>query len=70
MNAAGIAASLGERAEEVYRRYLPQGRKQGRYWVAGDLDGAKVSIGVQNWGIISDSHIRGCHAAAYGRKPR
>ena len=41
MNAAGIAASLGERAEEVCRRYLPRGRKQGRYWVAGDLDGAK-----------------------------
>ena len=41
MNAAGIAAALGERAEEVYRRYLPRGRKQGRYWVAGDLDGAK-----------------------------
>ena len=23
------------------RRYLPHGRKQGRYWVAGDLDGAR-----------------------------
>ena len=41
MNAAGIAAALGERAEEVCRRYLPRGRKQGRYWVAGDLEGAK-----------------------------
>ena len=41
MNAAAIAAVLGERAEGVCRRYLPHGRKQGRYWVAGDLDGAR-----------------------------
>ena len=41
MNAAGIAAALGAQAESVCRRYLPHGRKQGRYWVAGDLDGAR-----------------------------
>ena len=41
MNAAGIAAALAERAEQVCRRYLPHGRRQGRYWVAGDLDGAR-----------------------------
>ena len=41
MNAAAIAAALGERAEAVCRAYLPHGRKQGRYWVAGDLDGAR-----------------------------
>ena len=29
------------RAEEVCRRYLPQGRKQGRYWTAGDVRGAR-----------------------------
>ena len=39
--AADIAIHLGARAEEVCRRYLPHGRRQGRYWVAGDLDGAK-----------------------------
>ena len=39
--AAAIAATLAERAEEVCRRYLPHGRRQGRYWVAGDLDGAR-----------------------------
>ena len=39
--AADIAAALGARAEEVCRRYLPQGRKQGRYWIAGGLDGAR-----------------------------
>ena len=41
MNAAAIAAALGARAEAVCRAYLPHGRKQGRYWVAGDLDGAR-----------------------------
>ena len=39
--AAGIAAALGLQAEAVCRRYLPHGRKLGRYWVAGDLDGAR-----------------------------
>ena len=41
MNAAALAAALGERAEAVCRAYLPHGRKQGRYWVAGDLHGAR-----------------------------
>ena len=41
MNAARIAAALAERPEEVCRRYLPRGRKQGRYWVAGDIRGAR-----------------------------
>ncbi len=36
-----IAAALAARAEDVCRHYLPQGRRQGRYWVAGDLDGAR-----------------------------
>ena len=39
--AAGIAAALGAHAEAVCRRYLPHGRKLGRYWVAGDIDGAR-----------------------------
>ncbi len=39
--AAGIAAALALRAEAVCRHYLPHGRRQGRYWVAGDLDGAR-----------------------------
>ena len=41
MNASALAAALSERAEAVCRRYLPHGRRQGRYWVAGDLDGAR-----------------------------
>ena len=41
MNAAAVAAALSLRAEAVCRHYLPHGRRQGRYWVAGDLDGAR-----------------------------
>ena len=41
MNATEIAAALGARAEDVCRRYLPRGRKQGRYWTVGDTSGAK-----------------------------
>jgi len=41
VNARRVAAALAERAEEVCRRYLPHGRKQGRYWVAGDIRGAR-----------------------------
>ena len=41
VNAAAIAAALGLQAEAVCRRYLPHGRRQGRYWIAGDLDGAR-----------------------------
>ena len=36
-----LAAALGERAEEVCRRYLPNGRRSGRYWSVGNVDGAK-----------------------------
>ena len=39
--ASALAAALGDRAEEVCRRYLPHGRRQGRYWTAGDIRGAK-----------------------------
>ena len=41
MNATEIAATLSVRAEDVCRRYLPRGRKQGRYWTVGDTNGAK-----------------------------
>ena len=41
MNATAVAAALGARAEEVCRRYLPHGRKNGRYWTAGDIRGAR-----------------------------
>ena len=40
-DAAALAGALSERAEAVCRRYLPAGRRRGRYWVAGDVHGAK-----------------------------
>ncbi len=39
--AARVSAALAGRAEEVCRRYLPQGRRSGRYWIAGDIRGAR-----------------------------
>ena len=41
MNATAIAAALAGRAEQVCRRYLPDGRRQGRYWTVGDVHGAR-----------------------------
>ena len=41
MNAADTAAALAAHAEAVCRKYLPQGRRQGRYWCAGDVRGAE-----------------------------
>ena len=40
-DAATLADALGRCAEAVCRRYLPAGRRQGRYWVAGNVQGAK-----------------------------
>lgn len=40
MNASDIAAALATQAETICRHYLPNGRKQGNYWTAGDIDGA------------------------------
>lgn len=36
-----IARRLAMRATEVCRRYLPNGRRVGDYWIAGDVRGAK-----------------------------
>ena len=36
-----LGAALDERAEEVCRRFLPAGRRSGRYWTVGNIDGAK-----------------------------
>ena len=33
--------TLSYRAEELCRRYLPDGRRQGNYWTIGNLDGDK-----------------------------
>ena len=39
MTASELAAALAARAEEVCRRYLPRGLKDGRYWKAGNVHG-------------------------------
>ena len=36
--AASIARQLGREAEAVCRHYLSNGRRQGRYWIVGDVD--------------------------------
>lgn len=36
-----IARRLASRAEDVCRRYLPNGKRIGAYWIAGDVLGAK-----------------------------
>ncbi|MBI0530308.1 DUF7146 domain-containing protein [Sphingomonas sp. TX0522] len=35
--ATAIARQLAERAEDVCRRYLSKGRREGRYWLIGDV---------------------------------
>lgn len=40
MNATELSRALSSHAEEVCRRYLPAGTKQGRYWICGDARGA------------------------------
>lgn len=39
-NAADVARRLRLQAEAVCRYYLPNGRRQGRYWLVGDVTGA------------------------------
>ena len=39
--ASDIAAALAAQAEAVCRHYLPAGERQSRYWIAGDVHGAR-----------------------------
>ena len=39
--AAMLARRLAEDAEAVCRHYLPNGRRQGRYWIAGDVENSR-----------------------------
>lgn len=41
MNATDVAAALARNAEAACRKYLPNGRRRGRYWIAGDARGAR-----------------------------
>ena len=40
-DAKAVSAALAERAEEVCHRFLPRGKRVGRYWSVGNIDGAK-----------------------------
>lgn len=40
MNATELSRRLGQQAEAVCRRYLSNGRKEGRYWLVGNIDNA------------------------------
>lgn len=39
-DASDLARRLARNAEDVCRHYLPQGRRQGRYWLVGDVEGS------------------------------
>ena len=39
-SASDLAQRLGREAETVCRHYLSNGRKQGRYWIVGDVENA------------------------------
>ena len=39
--ASDLARRLADFAEAVCRYYLPNGRRQGRYWLVGDVQGSK-----------------------------
>ncbi len=39
MNASEISQTLSDHAEAVCRHYLPNGKKQGRYWTCGSVHG-------------------------------
>ncbi len=39
--ASTISAALAAQAEAVCRHFLPNGRREGRYWVVGDVHGAR-----------------------------
>ncbi len=39
-DASDLAQRLARNAEGVCRHYLPQGRRQGRYWLVGDVEGS------------------------------
>lgn len=48
--ASDIAGRLADRAEAVCRKYLPAGRREGRYWMVGDVDNAPGrSLYVRLW---------------------
>ena len=49
--ASELSRRLAGRVEAVCRAYLPEGKRSGRYWIAGDVSGARgKSLFVKLWG--------------------
>jgi len=49
--ASELARRLSDEAEAVCRAYLPNGRRSGRYWIVGDVEGTPGrSLFVKLWG--------------------
>ncbi len=49
--ATELARRLGDEAEAVCRAYLPNGRRSGRYWIVGNVEGTPGrSLFVKLWG--------------------
>ena len=48
--ASELSRRLAAQAEAVCRAYLPNGRRHGRYWIAGDVTGARAAACSSNSG--------------------
>jgi hypothetical protein len=59
-SASDLARGLGQNAEAVCRTYLPKGRRQGRYWLCGDVQGTSGrSLYVQLFGERAGKYTDG-----------
>lgn len=59
-SASDLARGLGDNAEAVCRTYLPKGRRQGRYWICGDVYGTPGrSLYVQLFGERAGKYTDG-----------
>jgi len=59
-SASDLARGLGDNAEAVCRTYLPKGRRQGRYWICGDVQGTPGrSLYVQLFGERAGKYTDG-----------
>lgn len=59
-SASDLARGLGANAEAVCRNYLPKGRRQGRYWLCGDVQGTPGrSLYVQLFGERAGKYTDG-----------
>ena len=60
-----LVRDLAENAEGVCRAYLPAGRRQGSYWILGDLTGNKRRPTRRVPDLKATRHQSTCRAAIY-----